>query len=376
MPKSTTQEIQSLVDNDEVIAITLDTNVYHQFGYNLTYKSLVAPKQFVGTNVAFLMSDVTRREVEAHIGSEIAAAAEKAAAGVNQFLKATRSDVDRATVLRELGCGLDAVARARELFDAYAAETGVEIVPVDESVSVTELTELYFDGRPPFSTRKDKKSEFPDAIALLSLEAWADAKDGYIIAISKDGDWAAYGEESDRLVVVPDLAAGLTLFNTESSVVVARIGEQLRAQKAPALSRAIAGGLERLIEEFHILANAAYYYDEEAESSRLISWQLADDARFGIMDSDTETVTVSFEVDFEAEFVANFTLSVRDGIDKDYVTIGGTTVTRTETISVPIVATIPKDELEDPEPNEVEVEARGLTIDFGYVEPDWNEEPD
>ena len=39
------------------------------------------------------------------------------------------------------------------------------------------------------------------AIALLSLEAWADAKHGYVLAISKDGDWAAYGEESDRLLI-------------------------------------------------------------------------------------------------------------------------------------------------------------------------------
>jgi chromosome condensin MukBEF complex kleisin-like MukF subunit len=56
-----------------------------------------------------------------------------------------------------------------------------------------------------------KKAEFPDAISLLSLEAWAEANEKRILAVSGDKDWAAYAENSERIDVVSKLSDALAM---------------------------------------------------------------------------------------------------------------------------------------------------------------------
>ena len=61
---------------------------------------------------------------------------------------------------------------ARNLLGQYLKNIGAEIIPVDE-VSVRDLVQMYFNSNAPFSSVNNKKSEFPDAIALVSMELWA-----------------------------------------------------------------------------------------------------------------------------------------------------------------------------------------------------------
>jgi hypothetical protein len=373
MPNLETDAIQTLVDEDKIIAITLDTNVFDQFKCNLEYRSLTALKQFKDTNVPFLLSEVIIGEVRSHISRDAADVAEKARAGINQFLKAWRIDRDRAEIAKDLGIDQDADAHAEKLMTAYVEQMGAEIIPVEPGVSVQDLNDRYFAGDPPFSGRKGKKNEFPDAIALLSLEAWAEEKGGFVIAVSKDGDWIDYAEQSKNIITVKELTAGLDLFNRESSVVAAKIVAKIRDQTTPALFGQIKSGLESLIEDFEIVANASTFYEEEIDSSKVINWQISDTTNFAVVASDADSVSLAFNVELEAEFVAYFSMSAWDGIDREYVPLGSTRASVTEKSIIPIIATMPKEEDDNPEPIEVEIETTGLTIDFDYVEPDWND---
>ena len=76
----------------------------------------------------------------------------------------------------------------------------------------TRLTKSYFNFTPPFNESKNK-SEFPDAIALLSLEAWAKENGAIILAISNDSGWLNFSEQSKYIDVISDLEIGLTQIN-------------------------------------------------------------------------------------------------------------------------------------------------------------------
>jgi hypothetical protein len=373
MPELESKDIQALVWGGEIVALTLDTNIFDQFQCNLDNKSLAALGQFKGTKIKVLLSPIILGEVRAHIAKKISDAAEKARAAINQYFRAMRDDRDRVEVARQIGLNTDPEYAERQVA-AFASAIGAIEVPIEPDVSVAEVMRRYFAAEPPFSANNTKKSEFPDAIALLSLESWAEAQGGYVLAVSKDGDWSSYAEQSARIICVKDLAAGLNFFHTESSVVAARLAARIRGGTVPSLKRAIEYRLERYIEEFEIEANSDYMFDQDPEHSQVINWSLAESSPVDVLASDEDSVTISFEIEVEAEFGARFSFSIRDPIDRDDVTIGSTSAYRNETLNVQVVATVPKENDEDPDPFDVEVEGRSLLIDFDYVGPEHDEE--
>lgn len=375
MPVLPPEQIQVLVDTGEISALTLDTSIFDQFGCNLTYKALAALGQFRGTNIKVLLSSITLGEVRAHIAKSARDSADKARSAINQYLREWRSDRKLAEIASTLGLNNDAAEHARVQVTAFFANISAVEVPVEPGVSVAELTRLYFAAEAPFSARDGKKSEFPDAIALLSLEAWAEKAGGYVLAVSQDTDWSRYAEKSARIICVKDLAVGLNFFHKESSVVAARLAARFRQGHTPTLSRSIQSELERYIEnlDFKIEANSDFTYEEEPEHAQLLNWTVPAGATFDVVASDDDSVSLAFEIKVEAEFSARFSFSIRDSVDRDYVPMGSTSSTVSKTFDVPIVLTLPKEDVDDdPEPVEVELEGRGLVIDFDYVRPEWS----
>src|SRR5262249_33691704 len=102
----------------------------------------------------------------------------------------------------------DTTALAQARLNAFFDAIGARIIPF-ETVTVSKLLDLYFAPAPPFSASGKKKSEFPDAIALLSLETWARTKGKRILAVSADKDWITFAEQCDHIDVVPKLENGL-----------------------------------------------------------------------------------------------------------------------------------------------------------------------
>jgi hypothetical protein len=373
MPLLSDAELEKLVDDGRIVGLTLDTTEFFHLGYDFDRKSLQALSQFRTTNIRVVFSQVILNEVRADVRDEIAGKAEKLQAGINQYLKAWRSDRDRQEAMESLGIGRDPSVRAGELVDAFVAQIGATEVPVDNGQTVRELHDLYFAMRPPFSSKPDKKSEFPDAMALLSLERWAKDEGGILLVVSNDGDWASFAQQSEHLVCMTKYGPALSLFNRDDRVFAARVAAHSKAGLATMLDDRVASELERLIEDWEFDAQTPYYFDAETEFSDLLGWRLADDT-FDVLASDADSVTLSFTVEAEARFGASFTFSVRDGIDRDYVTIGGARPRTEETFKVDIVATLVREDADNPEVIEIESEASTLHVDFGYVDLDYDQD--
>src|SRR5690606_34157097 len=92
--------------------------------------------------------------------------------------------------------------------DSFIRKLDITVIQANE-VHISSIVDHYFKNSPPFSKEGKKKYEFPDAIALMSIENWARNNDRKILAISDDQDWMNYSETSERISVEKDLAIAL-----------------------------------------------------------------------------------------------------------------------------------------------------------------------
>lgn len=374
MPRKNEQELIELVERGEIVGFTLDTTEFHHAGYNFQSRILRALGQFARTDVALVFSEVVLSEVHAHLRDDVKAKSDQLRSALRQIGKAAVVALEPAPAMLGLGIPADPGARATELIDGFIGEVKAERIPADEGPTVRRLTDLYFSFLPPFSKKADKKSEFPDAIALLSLEHWAEEADGYVLAVSNDGDWSRFAEASPRVVCVPALAPALNAFNRDDAFVAARIAANLAAGTATAIQAAIDAALNAAVEIFDVEATSQYSYDTEDGYATIDKWDVTD-ARFDVVDSDDDFVTLAFPISVKATFETSFSFSIRDGVDRDYVGIGGTQASTTEEFDVQVVLTIARDDDDDnPQVVALETDVPSLAVDFGYVEVDYGDD--
>lgn len=193
MPAKTIDEIKQMIAADEFAGVTLDTSIFDQYDCNLRFRTLQALKQFRDTGISVILSTITTSEVKAHLTGSFGEAATKLKQALNQYDRTWQLNLDKAKIGADLGVDEAPSAKAAAMIDEFLGATGATLLPIPQGLAIQQVVDLYFGGQPPFAPKGDKKSEFPDAIALLSLEAWADAN-GAVLAVSRDGDWKRYAE--------------------------------------------------------------------------------------------------------------------------------------------------------------------------------------
>jgi hypothetical protein len=332
--------------------------------------------QFRGTRTSVLLSEVVVGEVSGHIerNAEQARAGLKAALGLVR--KGWRRPIDNAAVDELLGIRQTPAEFARSSIAQFIRDTGIEIVEADGLVGHSEVLRRYFAVQPPFSRGELKKNEFPDALALLSLEAWASRNKTTVLVVSRDRDWQAFAEQSDHLVAVPDLTVVLDYFNGAAAFAVARCMALLAPDEQSELKVDIEGALETFLETFdpEIDAYSTLDYDIENLDPAVQYWSPDPDVRPKIVKADDEVVVFVLTVNALVKFCATFRYSVHDGIDRDIVDLGTDTKEVEEKIALQVVISMARRIEEEPHVRSVEVEPRRITIAFGSVDPHWGYE--
>lgn len=252
-------------------------------------------------------------------------------------------------------------------------------------VRVEDLVHDYFMAKAPFGRTADKKNEFPDAIALRSLEHWAVETDHYILVVSKDNDWLAYCAGSPRSVCVKDLAAAIGYFQQRSAAISLKLSEMLDAgtldvedEVRDRLAAAVDGS------DFTPDAGSAYSFDYDVEEIEVsdIQFQEQDDGKALVVVErpDEDVIVVAADVEVTYDVTTSFAFAVKDGIDKDMVPIGSTNATASVTIIARVLLTFQDLQTESPELLDVEVELpkRYHHVEYGDVAPtfdrDWDGE--
>jgi hypothetical protein len=273
-----------------------------------------------------------------------------------------------------------AIAAARLV--AFFDSIGATIVPVD-SVTSRQLIDRYFTPAPPFSASGKKKNEFPDAIALLSLEAWAEAQGKKVLAVSGDKDWITFGEKSQHIDVVETLGEGLAKLQEhvdQANAVMERILGGIVSGTDPDLRDELFSLVADETSGLSVYGEADSAYHVEADQLNLTLQELAviglaEKLEFVVVQAGPQIIVARIEADLKVIAEASFSLSVYDSIDKDYVGMGSIDASREENIKTSLLVTFEGDfENEDIALTRAEIVDAPDSIDFGYIELDYGEE--
>ncbi|EJK2775964.1 hypothetical protein NK746_005212, partial [Escherichia coli] len=186
-------------------------------------------------------------------------------------------------------------------------------------------------------------NEFPDAFVLSALEVWAESNNTKILAVSKDNDWKGFCSYSSFIYYIDDLSQSLTAFHSNISV---SIINSLRSIDIAELNNDIMQFIPQQLDyiTINVDASSSFYYEPEYSEITIdnseqtpinnIDTFLSEIKIIEVEDSEFSVqLTINCEVDIET----NVNFSTWDGIDKEYVSMGGGEFNRTESIDIDII---------------------------------------
>lgn len=365
-------------------ALTIDTQTVYKNGRHLDRGLVGQLNQFNDGLVQIILTDVVVRELHKMLE-------ERAKAPLDALTKAIRDGGNNGQLSADhrasLQATLDSLASAKDhattQLQAFVTATGAEIIPA-EKVAIKEVLSAYFSKKAPFSTQ-GKKDEFPDAISLLALEAWAKEHGKTVLAVSADNDWNAFAAQSDCVDCVADLGDAIAIFVQAAEASVAEAREVLAqvARGAPAdLKDTLDSELGRAveIESPYVEFDSTIPGEDEGVILSMQSYTIpgADDGSTAveIVRVGPDSFVMRVPITINARAYVDIQFSIRDSIDKDYVPMGSTSIARDVTFEASALITCSKNNGEDADGQpqieyqieEAELVSMPRSIELGYID--------
>lgn len=373
---------QELVDG-EVSFFSLDTDVIQSAGYNFGKGALNQLPRQLPTAMKLQLTEVVLQEIVGHKLVPVKEAVDKFQASTAGLTRLTGLDFGPADAHFDQ---LDVLSAAQQKFEAdvkdYVTQCGGDILPISD-IDPEPLFVRYFAGEPPFGLKADKKSEFPDAAALLLLENHATERTTKGILASRDAGWKAFADQSSRLYCVTsldDLAALFAATDAHAQAVrdkiAAAVGDEnsaLRTQLTESLREHVSNadwdaselysGSQRIESEVSDVELTAY----SVHDNSLNVWKVDDEPGAWVVEL---TATVTVDVTVSVQFF------IWDSIDREELPFGHDSFTFSQEVDVEAYLTCYSVKLETaPVSWEIEVEIGSGTysLDAAEVEPDFSD---
>ncbi|WP_284943024.1 PIN domain-containing protein [Enterobacter sp. MEB024] len=360
---------------EKFTAILLDTSIYDQYGLKLEKGLLGKLSQFSRTSTTFLIPDVIYNEVKNHLERKIRTSRgslEKAfeEAGDHLFFDGSELNDAKRTLIE--GREVEGLGKSR--LDRFVGVTDAEVLTTGDYVSVPELLERYFSSEAPFADTGKKKNEFPDAITLMAVQAWAEENGENVLAVARDDDWQRFCADAENLHYEPDLSKALAHFNEETAPyeLIDNLQKALAEGQAGKFLHDIAVHLESTFDGFapEQEADSYLYWEADGCSGGFEDFEFTDN-HFTVIDKDENWVVIEAFAEISLYADGDFSLSVYDSFDKDHVYMGSITKRAEETYTSRILITISGDlsgSIDDLTVEDVEVIERPTSMDFGELE--------
>jgi len=365
---------------EEYDAVIIDTSMYDAHGLRLEKGLLGKLTQFRKSPIDLLIPDVVKNEVQTHLEKKIKSSRsslEKALNDAADHLFFEGSSLNDAKELLIDSKEIEELANSR--INNFIDNCGVEVLECGEYVSVSEVLDQYFSNQPPFAETGKKKNEFPDAIILLAVEKWAENENKTVLAIARDGDWEKYCENSTRIDYTDDFSSGLSIFNQANApyALLANLETALEKGTAQSFLSKISDGLEKSLDGFtpDQEADSHLYWEPDGSHGWFKDFYLIDN-EFRVVDADEGWVVLEAMASISVEAEGDFSLSVYDSMDKDYVYMGSISASAKEEFESEILITVMGDlngDLDNLDIEEIEIVNPISSIDFGTIEPDYGE---
>ncbi|WP_135499792.1 PIN domain-containing protein [Pseudomonas citronellolis] len=294
------EKLREMLISGAITALTFDTQVFDRNGRTFRKGLLAQLAQIKNSKIQLIITELVRDEAEKHM-LEMHSARQKRVDDAFALVAQNLSDDLVDEICEELQARATPKQIAFHEVNDFFLATNAELAFYDE-ISISNLFELYFNNKPPFHKGNDKKYEFPDAVALLSLEAYAE--NSGILVVSSDKDWIEFcnSSENKRLHCIPDLTTALSLINSiETDVKEIASQRSLQFQKlndGGGLKAAISDNLiERLKRELLFTARTNYFYNARCSSIKIVSITHGEDKTFGKIRDDLSKTIWALELD-------------------------------------------------------------------------------
>lgn len=175
----------------------LDTNVYIGAKYQFSVDKFATLQKLIEDgDIIVLVTNATIGEVEQHIATDIKA-------GVSQYNRVLRKEIPVITTMEALEVSAineaEALTAVKDGFSQFLALEGVRRIALNP-LDVEQLMTDYFQGNPPFETKKPY--EFKDAIVINAIKRYRREMCEPIVVVSSDDGFRRAFEDSSSFITV------------------------------------------------------------------------------------------------------------------------------------------------------------------------------
>ena len=172
-----------------------------------------------------------------------------------------------------------------------------------------------------------------------------------------------------------DLTSALGLFNRTDAHIVERTAALLRDSEKFQLGSEMSDVLQSFVDDLSpwVDAESPFQFYADYYGAALKEWEPPLVADFTVIESDTDSVTMTTKVTLTVTAEADFNFYVHD--TGDDISIGGTYIEKDISLDVPIVVKVARESGPDDAAASMAYETqRSISLNFGYVEPDAEED--
>jgi len=362
-------------------AITIDTSVLEgRDGVFLDSGYAKRLEQFKDSPFRLVLSEVIYNEIRAHVKAQILKARsslKKAFNELQRYKALTNGDIAR--IKHIMVNATDADEIAHEIMSDFVDRCGIEVISACDHVELRRVLDSYFNHDAPFAVEGKKKHEFPDAIALMSLQAWADKNDIQLIAASKDTDWVRFCSNIDEIDVVVDLGEALSSFQRHHAALA--FCEQLSTRILLEGPNEVSSAIDRALADkspssvWNIDACSSMYYEEENAEVTYdnFSYLETDDrVEIRLIEVGDHYLVAEVPITIEATATGDFIFQAKD--EGEYITVGSSSETIHFTHETEAMVKISNYSTVEFSVLEVDFSDLVHSVDFGDIEPDWDDD--
>lgn len=367
--------------NKHYSALTIDTSIFKQNGLKLNKGLLAQLHKFKDNPINLILSDIVYRELKSHLDrkeKETKSKIESVLNDASDYLNCCIDDMEKIKSLIKLNYEAESISKL--ILEEFIRKCGIELVKGEEYCEMKSLIDMYFQNLAPFKESGNKKNEFPDAIALLSLHTWAQKNNKNLLAVSADNDWKNFAQGKGNIEVIDDLAKAMDILNRQTKALDSFIHEielDLLQSQNSRIFESIYSAVEDSINISEINAVSAFKYDIYDEQLSLQDIEILTEKdgkrlKVYIIDYDSDKITISITCEVMCEVEVAFNFSVWDSIDKGDVSLGGTRKIVEISYETDVLVNLYGnflDGLQNMDIDEIEVTHDSVFVDMGEISP-------